>query len=183
MNVCLQGGKWTDVYFTPVACFLVFNVGDYIGRALSTTIPWPKTPSTAAIPTMSISLARIAFIPLFLFCNACPKNRVISDVSPRITFPHHNWLWLYYQYMYFFFQVYIKSDAAYIIVNLCFSVSNGYINSICLMYGPKILSNPGEQSRAASILVFFLMLGLTIGSIFSAPLLHLIWQINAVDKK
>ena len=76
-----QGEQWTDVYFTPVACFLVFNVGDYIGRALSTTISWPKIPSQAAVPMMVAAFARIAFIPLFLFCNACPSNRVVSDVS------------------------------------------------------------------------------------------------------
>ena len=71
------------MYFTPVACFLVFNVGDYVGRALSTTVPWPKTPSAGAWPMMIASFARIAFIPLFLFCNACPHNRVVSDVSPE----------------------------------------------------------------------------------------------------
>lgn len=75
---------------------------------------------------------------------------------------------------FFCFQVYIKSDAAYIIFNILFSVSNGYINSICLMHGPKTLNNPQDQSRAASILVFFLMLGLTVGSVMSAPILHLV---------
>jgi len=144
-----SGGAWSDVYFTPVACFLVFNVGDYVGRAASTSIPWPKTPATAAWPMMAAAFARLAFIPLFIFCNACPKNRIVSDV-------------------------YIKSDAAYIIFMILFSVSNGYINSICLMHGPKTLTNPQDQSRAASILVFYLMFGLTIGAILSSPMLHLI---------
>ena len=169
-----QGEQWTDVYFTPVACFLVFNVGDYIGRALSTTISWPKIPSQAAVPMMVAAFARIAFIPLFLFCNACPSNRVVSDVS----FKKEEKNYLTQQNRKSdsgsMFQVYIKSDAAYIIFMILFSVSNGYINSICLMHGPKTLNNPQDQSRAASILVFYLMFGLTIGAIFSTPLLHLI---------
>jgi len=143
------GSRWSDVYFTPVACFLVFNVGDYLGRALSTTVQWPKNPSQAEWPMMIASLVRIAFVPLILFCNAVPDNRVVSDV-------------------------YIKSDAAYIIFMILFSVSNGYINSICLMHGPKTLERQIDQSRAASILVFYLMFGLTIGAILSTPLLHLI---------
>ena len=107
-----QGEQWTDVYFTPVACFLVFNVGDYIGRALSTTISWPKIPSQAAVPMMVAAFARIAFIPLFLFCNACPSNRVVSDVS----FKKEEKKYLTQQNRKSdsgsMFQVYIKSDAA-----------------------------------------------------------------------
>ena len=79
-NIHLQGSRWSDVYFTPVACFLVFNVGDYLGRALSTTVQWPKNPSQAEWPMMIASLVRIAFVPLILFCNAVPDNRVVSDV-------------------------------------------------------------------------------------------------------
>ena len=76
-----QGAPWSDVYFTPVACFLVFNVGAYIGRAMSTAIPWPKTPASGKWPMLAGAVARLAFIPLFLFCNACPSNRKFSDVS------------------------------------------------------------------------------------------------------
>jgi len=144
-----QGNAWNDVYFIPVACFLVYNLGDYIGRVLSTALPWPKNPEAGAYPMLMASIARIAFIPLFLFCNASPKNRVVSDV-------------------------YFKSDTVYIVLMVLFSVSNGYIQSICLMFGPKVLSTPKEQSRAASILIFYLVFGLTVGALLSAPLLSLL---------
>jgi len=144
-----QGNAWNDVYFTPVACFLVYNLGDYIGRVMSTTLPWPKDPNAGSYPMMIASVLRIAFIPLFLFCNASPLNRSVTDV-------------------------YFKSDTAFIVLMVLFSVSNGYIQSICLMFGPKVLTNPIEQSRAASILVFYLVFGLTIGALLSAPLLSLL---------
>jgi len=144
-----HGNSWSDVYFTPVACFLVYNIGDYVGRFLSTTIPWPKDPESGAYPMMVASILRIAFIPLFLFCNASPQNRSLTDA-------------------------YFKSDTAYIVLMVLFSVSNGYIQSVAMMFGPKTLSNPSEQSRAASILVFYLMFGLTIGALLSAPLLSLL---------
>ncbi len=32
-NVVSTGqGQWSTVYFIPVACFLLFNTGDYLGR-------------------------------------------------------------------------------------------------------------------------------------------------------
>ena len=80
-NFCFQGNRWNDEFFTPVACFVVFNVSDYIGRVLSTALPWPRDPSQAAYPMLVASLLRIVFIPLILFCNASPNNRSVSNVS------------------------------------------------------------------------------------------------------
>ena len=63
-----------------------------------------------------------------------------------------------------FFQVHFHSDAVYLILMVLFSVSSGYIGSIVLMYGPKMMNSSEEQGRAASLLVFFLVLGLCLGS-------------------
>ena len=54
------------------------------------------------------------------------------------------------------------------------SISHGYIGNIVMMFGPKMMERPEDQSRAASILVFFLVLGLTVGALLSAPLLQLL---------
>ena len=72
------------------------------------------------------------------------------------------------------FQAYIRSDTAFIVIMVLFGISNGYVQSICLMYGPKMLRNPTDQSRAASILVFYLVFGLMIGALLSAPILQLL---------
>lgn len=55
-----------------------------------------------------------------------------------------------------------------------FSTSHGYITNIAMMFGPKTLDRKEDQSRAASILVFFRVLGLTVGALLSAPLLQLL---------
>ena len=39
------GGDWTRLYFVPVACFLVFNVGDYIGRT-GASFAWVPKPGS-----------------------------------------------------------------------------------------------------------------------------------------
>ena len=54
------------------------------------------------------------------------------------------------------------------------SISHGYITNIVMMFGPKTMERQEDQSRAASILVFFLVLGLTFGAVLSAPLLQLL---------
>ena len=54
------------------------------------------------------------------------------------------------------------------------SISNGYIGNIVMMFGPKMLDKPEDQGRAASLLVFFLVLGLTVGALLSSPLIQLL---------
>ena len=55
-----------------------------------------------------------------------------------------------------------------------FSISNGYIGSIAMMYGPKMLKNPDDQGRAASFLVTFLVLGLAVGATMSGLFVQLL---------
>ena len=34
--------SWSTDYFVPVVCFVLFNVGDWIGRILAERLTWPK---------------------------------------------------------------------------------------------------------------------------------------------
>ena len=56
-------------YFVPVGCFLIFNVCDLLGRLVAHWCHWPRATWTGSIITLTISIARIAFIPLLAFCN------------------------------------------------------------------------------------------------------------------
>ena len=69
-----------------------------------------------------------------------------------------------------------ESDTIYLIANATFGITAGYINSIVMMYGPKMLESKVDQGRAASILVFFLVLGLAVGSISSSYVVKLLWK-------
>ena len=88
-----------------------------------------------------LTLLRFVFIPLFLFCNALPNNRVNS-------------------------HIYFRSDTAYIIIMMLFSLSNGYLSSICMMSAPKIV-HPDDQLTAANLMVALLGLGLGSGAALS----------------
>ena len=54
------------------------------------------------------------------------------------------------------------------------SFTTGYINNIVMMFGPKMLASKEAQGRAASILVFFLVTGLGVGSALSSYVVRLL---------
>jgi len=134
-------GLWPDKFFIPVSCFLLFNVGDYLGRFLAGIIQWPKPNKIGAVLTLLFSILRICFIPLFVVCNAIPDKRTLTPVL-------------------------LESDTAYIIIMSLFSISNGYLGSICMMSAPQTVRNE-EAQTAASLMVALLGLGLGTGAFLS----------------
>ncbi|XP_077869182.1 equilibrative nucleoside transporter 1-like [Saccoglossus kowalevskii] len=59
-------------YFTPVTCFLLFNLCDFVGSIFPAWIRWPSS-GRLWIP----STLRLIFIPIFLFCNYRPYDRTL----------------------------------------------------------------------------------------------------------
>ncbi|XP_057700753.1 equilibrative nucleoside transporter 2-like [Corythoichthys intestinalis] len=57
--------KWDEV-FTPVCCFVVFNVMDLVGRGTPYLAQWP--PRHSRLFPCVVAL-RVVFIPLFMMCN------------------------------------------------------------------------------------------------------------------
>ncbi|XP_040572771.2 equilibrative nucleoside transporter 3-like [Lepeophtheirus salmonis] len=141
--------EWHTKYFIPIGSFLMYNIGDYFGRFLAGWIQWPKPSSMGSYILLFSSISRIIFIPLFLCCNIQPDNRYYTDV-------------------------YIESDAAFIILIIIFSITNGYIGNICLMFGPKTLAVQREQMKGGEILIAAMIIGLTVGAGLSNLLLGLL---------
>ncbi len=80
----MQGNAWNDVYFTPVCCFLVFNIGDYLGRISAGWAAFPNEKTRAGgLITLALTILRAAFIPFFIFCNASPMNRRVTEVRRK----------------------------------------------------------------------------------------------------
>ena len=59
-----------------------------------------------------------------------------------------------------------ESDVAYIMIMLMFSVSSGYLATICMMSGPQMVRGE-EAGTAASLLVAMLGIGLGSGAFLS----------------
>jgi len=136
---------WATKYFIPVCCFVLFNVGDYLGRFAAEKLQWPMPPkvyrhlSFAPIAIMALSLSRIVFIPLFMYCK------------------------------------YFESDTAYIVIMLLFSLSNGYISNICMMSGPKISHPDDQMTAASLMVAFLglgLGAGAALSNVFTALSKH-----------
>ena len=74
------GNTWSDTYFIPVGCFLTFNVGDFIGRTLAGLVKFPKASHFGGGCMLIMAFLRLGFIPAFLFCNAAPTLRDVTQV-------------------------------------------------------------------------------------------------------
>uniref|UniRef100_A0A8B9U5V7 Solute carrier family 29 member 1 (Augustine blood group) n=1 Tax=Anas zonorhyncha TaxID=75864 RepID=A0A8B9U5V7_9AVES len=124
------------LYFIPVSCFLMFNVFDWAGRSLTALFTWPGKDS-CLLPVLVF--LRIVFIPLFMLCNVQPRH---------------------------YLPVFFSHDAWYIIFMIFFSISNGYLASLCMCFGPKkVLAH--EAETAGAVMAFFLALGLALGAAVS----------------
>jgi len=121
--------------------FLLYNVGDWIGRIMPLS-PYFQIVQTRAL--MLLSFSRTIFIPLFLLCNI-----VVSDqrLLPTI----------------------INNDIVYFAIVILFSISNGWICSLCMMAAPKLKSieNNADKAMVGGVMSFSLVLGLAIGGSMS----------------
>ncbi|OCT79587.1 uncharacterized protein LOC496024 isoform X1 [Xenopus laevis] len=135
----IAGDSKWGVYFIPVSCFLLFNLFDWAGRSLTVLTMWPGQDSKL-LPLLVA--ARLVFLPLFMLCNVSPRN---------------------------YLPVLLAHDAWYICIMIVFALSNGYLASLCMCFGPKKV-RVHEAETAGAIMAFFLSLGLAFGAGLSFPL-------------
>uniref|UniRef100_A0A8C1Q7J8 Solute carrier family 29 member 1a n=1 Tax=Cyprinus carpio TaxID=7962 RepID=A0A8C1Q7J8_CYPCA len=132
---------FTDTYFIPVSCFLLFNLMDWAGRSLTAVCMWPGKDSIW-LPVLVI--ARLVFVPLFMLCNVQPRH---------------------------FLPVAFAHDAWYIVFMILFSFSNGYLASLCMCFGPKKVSQHEAETAGAIMAFFLslgLALGAALSFAFRA---------------
>jgi solute carrier family 29 (equilibrative nucleoside transporter), member 1/2/3 len=132
-------GIVSEDLFTPITCFLTFNVFAMLGSLTTSWIKWPS-PRFLIWPVV----LRAAFIPLFLFCNYQPLS--VTRVLP----------------------VYITNDYIYWGIAIIMSYSSGYLSSLAMMYAPGSQTNPQYQITAGMFAAAMLITGIFSGILFSS---------------
>ena len=129
---------WTEKYFTPVACILLFNVSDLTGRILATYLHWPGRSSKGQMIFFAIAILRISLIPMFMLCNGAPTARSLPVV--------------------------FYSDTVFCLLIVCLGVSVGYLGNLCLIQAPKTSDMAESQEATSLLLTAFFVLGQASGS-------------------
>ena len=102
------GSLWTTRLYAQVMTFLLFNLGDTLGRVVSSKLQFPSLLRPRLL--FCLCLSRFVFIPLFGFCH----------------FPNTNG-----------FPYLFQHDFIYGFIVLMFALSHGYCNSINMIYAPR----------------------------------------------
>ncbi|NWT13310.1 S29A3 protein, partial [Vireo altiloquus] len=138
-----SGSPWSTKYFTPLTCFLLYNLADWCGRQVTAWIQVPG-PKSKLLP--ALVLLRSIFLPLFIFSNYQPRAHIQTVV--------------------------FKQDIYPVVFTVLLGLSNGYLGTLVMVYGPKIV--PKELAEAAGVLMtFYLVLGLALGSACAVFVVHL----------
>lgn len=119
--------------------FLLFNIGDWIGRTLPIITCCQVYSSKALI---CISIARTLFVPLLFNCNLEQQQQQQQQ------------------------QLLVNSDILYFIVILIFAISNGWLTSLVFIAAPSRVSHD-EKPLVGSVISFFLVVGLALGGLSS----------------
>lgn len=126
----------SEKYFAPIFCFLFFNLFATVGNFIAQYVQWPG-PKYLLV----FCLARIAFIPFFLYCNYYPSDmRTLPVIFDR--------------------------DWMYISGAIAMAVSSGYLSSLVMMYIPKCV-HPDLSATAGMFAALTIILGILIGINFS----------------
>ncbi|XP_060895480.1 equilibrative nucleoside transporter 3 [Labrus mixtus] len=139
-----SGSPWTTTYFVPLTSFLLYNVADFCGRQATAWLQLPG-PTSRALPVLV--LCRSVMVPLIMFCNYQPRDNIHTVLFTHDVYP--------------------------VVFNCLLGLSNGYLGTLPMIYGPKVV--PRELAEATGVVMsFFLTLGLAVGSAFSVLIVHCI---------
>ncbi|KDQ14089.1 hypothetical protein BOTBODRAFT_32877 [Botryobasidium botryosum FD-172 SS1] len=167
-----------SIFLTPLLFnylhFFVYNFGDWTGRALCA---YPRLVVLLDRPRvlLLLSLARTALIPLFLMCNI---QRPIGDDGVSIigsVLSQSNLIRVENTPI-------INSDLGYMAILAACGLSTGYISSLCVMSATSTAHNTrlkrDQVDLAATIVQFFLVGGVAVGSMLSFGVRGIVCQCN-----
>ncbi|KAM9847826.1 equilibrative nucleoside transporter 3 [Aulostomus maculatus] len=139
-----SGSPWTSTYFVPLTSFLLYNVADFCGRQATA---WLQVPGPTSRVLPALVLCRSAMVPLIMFCNYQPRDHLHTVLFTHDVYP--------------------------VVFNCLLGLSNGYLGTLPMIYGPKVV--PRELAEATGVVMsFFLTLGLAVGSALSVLIVHAI---------
>lgn len=144
-----DGSEWSERFFSPVVCFLLFNLGDTVGRLLSSSVEFPRNRENLML---TMALLRILLVPLFFSCN----------VQPRMP-------WM---------PVVLQSDWWFVLLVALFSLSNGYLTSVAMVQGPKKVEYY-LQEKVGTVLVSMLATGMGVGSLLSLAFIKMFFDAHS----
>ena len=130
--------RWSEKYFTPVLCVLLFNVSDLTGRVLATIIQLPGRSRAGRALYLTVQILRFSFIPLFMYCNAAPDLRSLPVV--------------------------FHSDAVFCCLIVLLGLTVGYIGNLTLIHAPKTSDDAESQEATSLLLTSCFVIGQASGS-------------------
>uniref|UniRef100_A0A3B3CTB3 Solute carrier family 29 member 3 n=1 Tax=Oryzias melastigma TaxID=30732 RepID=A0A3B3CTB3_ORYME len=129
-----SGSPWTTTYFVPITSFFLYNFADFCGRQATM---WVQVPGPTSRFLPALVLCRSVMVPLLMFCNFQPRDHLHTVLFARDVYP--------------------------VVFNCLLGLSNGYLGTLPMIYGPKVV--PRELAEATGVVMsFFLTLGLAVGS-------------------
>jgi hypothetical protein len=146
---CENRDRLDNDLYVPLS-FVVFNIGDLLGRLLSGYIPVHRIRYLSQ-KLVAGALLRVLFLPAFLMCS----TTIGSESS-----------------------IVIRNDFFSLSVQLLFAVSNGILISTSFMWFPQLVGTDSTlQKRSSEIMTFSLSFGLLSGSFLAFPFLRFASQL------
>ena len=141
--------------------FLVFNVGDYIGRSICA---YPAVRMWGRRQLGIYSIARLLLIPLLLMCNVRAPGGELIGIGGRTGAPL------------------INSDLAFFALVALLGITNGHCCSLCMMAASSTEHNgrirTEQVDTAAAVAQFSLVGGLVTGSVASFAVRRVVCACN-----
>lgn len=114
----------TGRFFIPVSSFLIYNLSDFVGRWITTSVPLPvHRPSFM----FWLSMSRWLLVPLLMMCNAHPRNLL------PVLFENETW---------------------FVSLILLIGLTNGYFFTNAMINGPKYVSTHLRQKTGFILVLF-----------------------------